>query len=145
MQGRGSWLQPSYSRNSPPPASSKSVPTLPLTCCGGQREPSHLDTLQFSPAAEGWGLTHKGSRLLSALSPLRCWNETLDVQTEICIVIWLHVTHAQGARGRQAPACPLSQVAQLTVSSGGVVSSVVHTSGSPRAWHTRHPRPAAKP
>lgn len=145
MQGRGSWLQPSYSRNSPPPASSKSVPTLPLTCCGDRG--SHLTSPRFGflrrQRVGGWLTKAQGCFLLC--HPLRCWNETLDVQTEICIVIWLRVTHARGAWGRQAPACPLSQVTQLTVSSGGMVPSVVHTSGSPRAWHTRHPGPGARP
>lgn len=37
---------------------------------------------------------------------MRCWNETLEMLIVICIIIYLHVTHAREAWERQALACP---------------------------------------
>lgn len=98
------------------------------------RGPGGLSPPALSPPALGTAVPHwlhpgrLARRLRGSLALVQGrLAETLDVLTAICIIIWLHVTHAREARGgKRRPALPRWQ-SQRSAQEGRIgVTPVVH-------------------
>lgn len=107
---REKWL-PSSCKSSTLQRTRRPVPACPVPACPGDSGPL--------TGHRGLPPGRLARRLRGSLALVQGrLGETLDALTAICIIIWLHVTHARGAqRGKHRPAP--SQVAEPTVSAGG--------------------------